>query len=195
MFFLHQNPDCTKVSITDFDTDSTESSNLIFSVATGLVSAIIVSIDRPTIVKEFSIERFFLAIKSWYSGKPLNFPFFNHLEHENHVSPWLEAWFLPSKSQSEILTSGKTSSWQIVKFLPSNWNLMVRKIRKLLEFLIELDVPTQFYSNLHDWFDPSRSQLISFELWQISRKKVVESVPFTRIVVVPKFQKLILMMT
>ena len=54
--FLHQNPDCTKVPIPDFGTDFTESSNLLFWLATGLVSAIKLSIGRPTILEEDSIE-------------------------------------------------------------------------------------------------------------------------------------------
>ena len=60
--FLHQNPDCTKVATTDFDTVSTCSSNMIFCVATGLDSAIKISIKIPTIVEEDSIESFF---NSW----------------------------------------------------------------------------------------------------------------------------------
>ena len=60
--FLHRNPDCTKVATTDFDTDSTCSSNMIFCVSTGLASAIKISIKIPTIVEEDSIGRLF---NSW----------------------------------------------------------------------------------------------------------------------------------
>ena len=60
--FLNRNPDCTKVPIPDFGTDFTESSNLFFWLATGLDSAIKISIKIPTIVEEDSIESFF---NSW----------------------------------------------------------------------------------------------------------------------------------
>ena len=59
---LHQNPDCTKVAITDVNTDLTCSSNMIFCVATDLVSVIKISIKILTIVEDDSIERFLLFL-------------------------------------------------------------------------------------------------------------------------------------
>ena len=107
--FLHRSLHYTKVAITDFDTDSTCSSNMKFSVATGLASAINVSIKILTIVEEDSIERFFIFWnKILILWKRTEVSFFNHVDYENHISPWVEAWFFPSRSQSELFDFWQT---------------------------------------------------------------------------------------
>ena len=59
---LHQNPDGTNDPKTAFWLDVTCYSNLIFSVATGLDSPIIVSIESFILVEEDPIEAFFLFL-------------------------------------------------------------------------------------------------------------------------------------
>ena len=60
---MHQNLNFTNVAKTDFDTDLICSSNMIFCVATDLVSAIQMSTKIPTFLEEVSIERILFLLQ------------------------------------------------------------------------------------------------------------------------------------
>ena len=65
VFLLHQKPGRSKVPKTVFHTELTVSSNLIFCVATRLVSPISVSVERSMIVDKGSIEKFLIWFLYW----------------------------------------------------------------------------------------------------------------------------------
>ena len=101
VFLLHQKPGSTKVPKTDFQTEMTEYSNLIFCVAPRLVPPINVSVENPTVVVQDSIENFLIwflyqnfDVRERTEGCVLN-----HLGFQNHVSMLVEARFFPSRSQ------------------------------------------------------------------------------------------------
>ena len=118
-FFLRQNPGCTKVSKTDFDTDLTFPSNFIFCVATGLVSPINVSVKSSTVVVEGSKEEFFnfiLELKSWCPETHWRFLVLNNIDFQIIVSPVVEAWFLQSRSRSTKIVFELTFSLKRCQF-------------------------------------------------------------------------------
>ena len=144
---------------------------------------------------DWEVFAFDSCIKSLILRKRSGVSFLNHLDTAKHVLPWVEAWFFPSRSQSEVSISCKPSGWKSVEVLPCNWSLMVRKFRKVLWLSIYLDVQTQFL-RLHR-FDllhhgPNRSL---FSCDKSVEEKVVECVSCIRILIVPRFQNLIFMVT
>ena len=99
-FLLHQKPGCTNVPKTDFHTEFTESSNLIFCVATRLVSPINVSVDSSILVEKGSTEKFlnWFLYQIFDVRKRTEGCVLNHLGFQNHVSPLVEARFFPLRS-------------------------------------------------------------------------------------------------
>ena len=100
-FLLHQKRDWNKVPKTDFHTELTETSNLIFCVATRFVSPIKVSVGNPTVLVQDSIEKFLI----WFLYQIFDVRerteccVLNQLGFQNHVSTLVEARFFPSRSQ------------------------------------------------------------------------------------------------
>ena len=189
--FLHQNPDCTKVATTDFDTVSTCSSNMIFCVATGLDSAIKISIKIPTIVEEDSIESFF---NSW-----------------NKI---LELWKRTEVSlfqSPRLWKPGFSVSWGLIFSIMisfrSFWLLAKLQVEKLSRFFLATETwwsensQRCYYFSFNSMFKLNFIQIYIFDLfhhdpnlsvWSFDKsveKKVIEGVPCNRILIVPKFQK------
>ena len=172
---LHQNPDCTKVLKNDFDDDLIQSSNLTFCVATGLVFPINVSVEVATAVEEDSIEKFLLlilALKVWYSGNALEFSFWitsiRYCKTCFAVSRGLIFSVKVSiRSFNFLQTIGlkkcRSSSLQMKPDGP-----------KIPKSAVTFDLSrcsNSISPTLQVWIVVSRSQSISLELWQISRRK------------------------
>ena len=170
---MHQKPGCTKVPKNDFHTELTESSNLLFCVPTRLLSPINVSVESSIIVEKGSFEKFLLwfLYQNFDVRKRTEVCVLNHLGFQNHVSTLVEAWFLPSRSQSEKNNLSRRLGWKDVDLLPCNRNLMVRKLQNFLWTLADLDIITQFPRNFQVWFVASRFHSIFLELSQINRLK------------------------
>ena len=163
-FLLHQKRDWNNVPKTDFHTELPETSNLMFCVATRFVSPIKVSVGNPTVLVQDSIEKFLI----WFLYQIFDVQesteccVLNQLGFQNHVSPLVEAWFLPSRSQSETIILNRRLGWKYVDFLPCNGNLMIRRFQKVQWYLIHLDILTQFSRNFLVRFVASRFQLNFF---------------------------------
>ena len=157
---LHQKPGCTKVPKTDFHTEWTEYSNLIFCVATRLVYPISVSLESSISVEKGSIEKFL----SWFFYQVFGVQkrtegcVFIHLGFQYHVSTLIEARFFLSRSQSETIILNRRLGWKYVDFLPCNRGLMVRNFHQNLWILAYLDILTQFSRSFHVRFVASRFQ-------------------------------------
>ena len=159
--FLHRNLDCTKVAITDFDTDSTQSSNLMICVATGFVSPVNVSIERSTVLEEDSLEKLcilILALNFWCPKAYWRFCFeLNRLSKSNFsvnravifsIAVWIEKirfWtdFKVEKMSNFLLA---TATW---------WRKMFQKV---LWILIYLDIQTPLSRKFQVRFVASRFQ-------------------------------------
>ena len=198
IFLLHQKPSCTKVPKNDFHTELTESSNLLFCVGTRLVSPINVSVESSINVEKGSFEKFLVWFLYQVFGvrKRTEGCVLDHLGFQNHVSTLVEAWFLPSRSQSERNNLSRRLGWKDVDFLPCNRNLLVRKFQKVQGALIYLDVLTQFSRNFQVQFVASRFQSTFF--WSCHKSIDLKLVGFfccIRNLVVPKFQKMIFILS
>ena len=104
-FLLHQKRDWNKVPKTDFHTELTETSNLIFCVATRFVSPIKVSVGSPTVVVQDSIEKVLI----WFLYQIFDVRerteccVLNQLGFQNHVSTLVEARFFAIEVSIETL--------------------------------------------------------------------------------------------
>ena len=109
-YLLHQKPGCTKVPKNGFHTELTESSNLLFCVATRLVSPIKVSVESSIIVEKGSFEKFLIwfLYQIFDVRKRTEGCVPNHLGFQNHVSPLVEARFFLLRSQSKNFSFEQT---------------------------------------------------------------------------------------
>ena len=144
--------------------------------SSGLVSPINVSIESSKFVEkkrkiDWEIFNLILVLKYWCPKTHWRFLVLNHLAFQNHVSPLVEAWYLPSRFQSERNNLSRRLGWKDVDFLPCNRNLMVRKLQNILWTLADIDIITQFSRKFQVWFVASRFHSIFFELSQINRLK------------------------
>ena len=71
---------------------------------------------------DWEVFNLILVIKYWCPKTHWRFLVLNHLDFQNHVSPLVEAWFLPSRSQSETNILIRRLGWKYVDFLPCNKN-------------------------------------------------------------------------
>ena len=109
-FLLHQKRDWNKVPKTDFHTELTETSNLIFCVATRFVSPIKASVGSPTVLVQDSIEKFLIwfLYQLFDVRKRTEGCVLNQLGFQNHVSTLVEARFFPSRSQLKNFSFDQT---------------------------------------------------------------------------------------
>ena len=107
---------------------------------------------------DWEVSNLILLLKYWCPRTHWRFLFLNHLDFHNHVSPLVEAWFLPSWSQSGRNSLGRRLGWNDVDYLPCNRNLMVGKFQKFSWTLAYLDIITQFSRNFQVRFVASRFQ-------------------------------------
>ena len=171
-FLLHQKRDWNKVPKTDFHTELTETSNLIFCVATRFVSPIKVSVGSPTVVVQDSIEKVLI----WFLYQIFDVQerteccVLNQLGFQHPVSPLVEAWFLPSRSQSETIILTRRLGWKYVDFVPCN--------RNLIRFFVASETwlkqsSKNWFSYWVDWnfkLDILRSYPFRFSHQSVSRK-------------------------
>ena len=161
-FLLHQKRDWNKVPKTDFHTELTETSNLIFCVATRFVSPIKVSVGNPTVLVQDSTEKFLI----WFLYQIFDVQesteccVLNQLGFQNHVSPLVEAWFLPSRSQSETIILNRRLGWKYVNFLPCNRNLI------------------RFFVASETWLKQSSKNWFSYWVDWIFKLDILRSYPF-----------------
>ena len=57
---------------------------------------------------DWDVFKMILVLKFWCPKTHSMFLFLNHLDFQNHVSPLVEAWFLPSRSQSKRFSFEQT---------------------------------------------------------------------------------------
>ena len=147
----------------EYDDDLTQSSILMFCVATGLVSPINVSIGSSTVKEENSTEKFFilsLASKSLCPKTHSRFSVLNHLQFQKHVLQQLEACSLPSRPQWKVFNFRQTFTLKSCRlcFWQQNTDSLI--IPKAEFNLIYLYMQAQFSAQLQVWFVAWRSQSI-----------------------------------
>ena len=130
--------------------------------------------------EEFVWEVFnlILVLKNWCPKTHWRFLFLNHLGFQNHVSPLVEAWFLPSRSQSETIILNRRLGWKYVDFLPCN--------RNLIRFFVASETwlkqsSKNWFSYWVDWnfkLDILRSYPFRFSHQSVSRKPYSGSAGF-----------------
>ena len=154
---------------------------------------------KSTVKEENSIEKFFilsLASKSICPKTHWRFLVLNHLHLQNHVSLQLEACSLPSRPQWKVFNFRQTFTLKSCRICfwqqkPDSLNIPKAELN-----LIYLYMQAQFSAQLQVWFVAWRSQSIfSAVVTSQSKKKVVGFFSCIRILIVPKFQKLILILT
>ena len=170
----------------------------MFCVAVALVSPINVSIESSTFLEEDSLENFCIlirALKSWCPKTYWRFCFeLTRLSKSNFsvnravifsIAVWIEKirfWtdFKVEKMSNFLLA---TATW---------WRKMFQKVLRILMYL---DIQTPLSRNFQVRFVTSRFQSFFVEWSQIIRLRSSRYFSCIRILIVPNFQKLILILT
>ena len=65
---------------------------------------------------DWEVFTLILVLNYWCPKRHWRFSVLNHLDFQNHISPLVEAWFLPSRSQSERFCFEQTFSLERCRF-------------------------------------------------------------------------------